>query len=187
MKELCKRDEALIRDDIVKATTPAVTLIPDYDTMQWHHGREGFMTNRLFGHTPVIKGAVCGLEGSRVWAIWTRSFYGPLDDPNSGNALHILRLVVEDEDPNLLAQNVESFSSILALARAEAANWSCLHVELWNPTEYQSALIGRVGVDFEEVDRDQDSIPSLMWYGDEPGKGRAAEVEWLHNEKFGWC
>jgi hypothetical protein len=45
-------------------------------------------------------------------------------------------------------------------------------------------LVNTTKLGYKNVDREHDSIPSLMWYG--PG-GDKAEVEWLHNEKFGWC
>jgi len=40
------------------------------------------------------------------------------------------------------------------------------------------------------VHRDEESIASLMWYAASPSPdaGRVADqVEWVCNEKYGWC
>jgi hypothetical protein len=39
------------------------------------------------------------------------------------------------------------------------------------------------------VDREFESIASLRWYGEIPQKGgRVADyVDWIVNEKYGWC
>jgi len=54
---------------------------------------------------------------------------------------------------------------------------------MWNPTPKLRGLIDKCGVEYEFVNRDKDSIASLMWYGDEP----TAEVDWVANEKYAWC
>ncbi|KAG7111537.1 hypothetical protein HYQ44_009732 [Verticillium longisporum] len=70
--------------------------------------------------------------------------------------------------------------AILGLAREEAAAWKVNNVELWNPTAKLRAAIDRAGLPHEFVDRQDTSIACLMWYGD-------GEVDWVANEKFGWC
>jgi len=134
LKSLCESDWNDIKAEFTggRTTKTQVALIPDLETMHWHHLREDFMTKKLFGRSPDIKGAVCGKEKSRVWAIWTRSFYGPLDDSEAGNTLHILRLVVEDESEKT---NTKFLKAILDLAQSEAAEWKCKSVELWNPSK----------------------------------------------------
>lgn len=159
-----------------------VALLPDHDVMVWHHAREQFMTSKIFGKTPQTKGAVAGSPGSRVWAIWTRSFYGPLVH-DSGNALHILRLVVEDNTSS--DQNAEHLKSILQLAQAEALEWKVSDVQFWNPTETVKELMHKTGLEWKEEDRESESITSLMWYGE--GSGKSDEIAWVANEKYGWC
>ncbi|KAG9246207.1 hypothetical protein BJ878DRAFT_302556 [Calycina marina] len=183
---LCEFDEENIRKSLqnVKNERPHVYLVPDYEVMQWHHLREDFMTGKLFGKSPTTKGAIVGEEGSRVWAIWTRAYYGPLDGAESGNTLYILRLIVEDEQVN--EANTQALKSILELAQAEAAEWRCQHVALWNPTENVKGLVGNTKLDHESVDRQSDSIASLMWYGSKDHE-KVDDVEWLGNEKYGWC
>ena len=77
------------------------------------------MSGKLFGHTPTIKGAIVGNDGSRVWVIWTRAYYGPLGDVSSGNTFYILRLVVENE--SLVEDNAKALGAILEMAQNEAA------------------------------------------------------------------
>jgi hypothetical protein len=181
---LCTVDEAKIRSQLsnIKDNKTTVAQIPDHDSMQWHHLREDFVTRKVFGKTPITKGALAGSPGSRVWAIWTRSFYGPLD-PESGNTLHILRLVIEDETAS--DENAEKLKAILQQAQAEALEWKLSQVEFWNPTGVVKGLVEKTGLEFKEVDRQEESIASLMWYGE--GSGKEDAITWVVNEKFGWC
>lgn len=196
---LCEKDESLIREALihVRDGKTHVCLLPDHETIQWHHVRENFMCGKIFGKQPTIRGAILGEPGHRVWAVWTRSFYGPLVAA-SGNTLHILRLVIEDErsqgditvkageplhNEDWLNDHARRLKEILQIAQAEAAEWKLLHVELWNPTPLVQALIRRTDLKHSNVERETESIPSLMWYGE----GKVDELEWVGNEKFGWC
>jgi hypothetical protein len=183
IEALCSLDEKYIRKELAQAKDGKthVALVPDYKTMQWHHLREDFMTSRIFSKSPTTKGAVAGSSGNRLWAIWTRSFYGPVDKIESGNTLHFLRLVVEDE--NDVEGNVEKLRDIVKIAQKEAAEWKCVGVEMWNPTHAVRELVGKLGLEHSEVEREEESIASLMWYGE----GNGDDVVWVGNEKFGWC
>jgi hypothetical protein len=55
-------------------------------------------------------------------------------------------------------------------------------VQMWNPTGLLRRVVEGCGVQSRFVERERESIASLMWYGD--GEKR---VEWVANEKFGWC
>jgi hypothetical protein len=184
LEELCALDGQYIRRDLENAKDGKIhiALIPDHDTMQWHHMREDFVSGKIFGNSPTIKGAIAGEPGSRVWAIWTRAFYGPLK-PESGNTLHILRLVIEGEKDT--EANAAKLRGILEIAKAEAKEWQLGHVELWNPTDVVKEMVKRTGLEHSEVEREEESIASLMWYGE--GSGKADEIEWVGNEKYGWC
>ena len=183
IEALCDLDVQYIRKELAQAKDGQihVALVPDYTQMRWHALREDYMTSRIFGKSPTTRGAIAGTPGNRVWAIWTRSFYGPVDKVESGNTLHFLRLVIEDE--NDAAGNVEKMRAIVQIAQKEAAEWKCVSVEIWNPTSVVKDVVSRLGVDHSEVERDEESIPSLMWYGE----GNGDDVVWIGNEKFGWC
>ncbi|EGY14110.1 lysine acetyltransferase [Verticillium dahliae VdLs.17] len=179
---LCSLDEQLLRAQLARPTSDSrtrVALIPDLDATLWHLMREDFMTTHIFGKTPTIRGAVFGAPGNRVWAVWTRGYYGGLKKPE-GNTFHILRVSIEDEDAADEAYLAEAMSAIIGLAREEAAAWKVNNVELWNPTAKLRAAIDRAGLPHEFVDRQDTSIACLMWYGH-------GEVDWVANEKFGWC
>ncbi|AEO66432.1 9da2f94b-c5db-4c39-a2c8-fc685eaa9e0d [Thermothielavioides terrestris] len=183
LAELCAVDERLLRADLVRrpANQTHVAILPELDAMLWHLMREDYMTKAIFGRTPTIRGAVAGEPGKRIWAVWTRGYYGGLNKME-GNTLHILRVVVEDpEQPD--EELVDGFRSIVQMAQAEAAEWKTQDVQVWNPTAKLRGLIEKCGVEYEFVDRDKESIASLMWYGEEP----TAEVDWVANEKFAWC
>ena len=184
---LCALDEQYIRQELsnIKDDRVRVALIPDYDTMVWHHMRENFMTKKLFGRSPTVKGAIAGESGSRVWAVWTRMYTGLLDKSDSENILHILRLVIENDSAQETAANAEKLKSILEVAQREAKEWRSGHVELWNPTPYVRSLVQSLAVEHSEVEREKDSIASLRWYGH--GSGGVENIEWVGNEKHGWC
>ncbi|KAK4240538.1 hypothetical protein C8A03DRAFT_13147 [Achaetomium macrosporum] len=183
LAELCAVDERLLRTDLAgrPAGKPHVAILPELDAMLWHLFREDFMTKAIFGRTPTIRGAVAGDPGKRVWAVWMRGYYGGLNKME-GNTLHILRVVVEDkEQPD--EQLLDGFRSIVQIAQAEAAEWKTQDVQVWNPTPKIRELVEKCGIEYEFVDRDQESIASLMWYGEEP----TTELDWVANEKYAWC
>jgi GNAT superfamily N-acetyltransferase len=184
IEELCVLDEQYIRRSLQSAKDGKihVALIPNYDVMQWHHTREDFVSGKIFGRSPTIKGAIAGEPGSHVWAIWTRAFYGPLKS-DSGNTLHILRLVIEDETD--IEANAAKLKGILEIAQAEAKEWQLGHVELWNPTEVLKQMVIGTGLEHSEIEREEESITSLMWYGE--GSGTSDDIHWFGNEKYGWC
>jgi GNAT superfamily N-acetyltransferase len=202
IQALCEQDETLIRQALKSSQDGKsyVFLIPDHAQMQWHHAREDFLTRKILGRQPKVRGAIIGKPGHRIWAVWTRSFYGPIESPASGNTLHILRLVIEDaisentssnqnggptHDTRVFVEQTQKLKAVIEIAQAQVAEWNLLHIELWNPTPLVQALVEKTNLQHSRVERQTDSIPCLMWYGE--GNGKADEVEWVGNEKFGWC
>jgi GNAT superfamily N-acetyltransferase len=202
LQKLCEQDEAFIRQTLTRARDGKthVCIIPDHEHIQWHHVREDFLCQKIFGKQPKTRGAIVGDEGHRVWAVWTRSFYGPIGKASSGNTLHILRLVIEDEasesdfsrrtggalsNGSLLDGQARKLKSVLQVAQAQAEEWKLMHVELWNPTLLVQSLVQRTDLQHSRVEREKESIPCLMWYGE--GGGKLDDLEWVGNEKYGWC
>ncbi|KAK4442164.1 lysine acetyltransferase [Podospora aff. communis PSN243] len=185
MAELCSVDERLLRERIARRAKEegrtAVALLPDLDQLLWHLMREDYMTKHIFGRTPTVRGAVYGEKGGRVWAVWTRAYYGGLEKPE-GNTLHLLRVVVEDEEGMDEERVREGFREVLRIAQSEAEEWRLQEVQMWNPTGLLRRAVEGCGVEARFVERERESIASLMWYGNGE-KG----VEWFANEKFGWC
>ena len=95
----------------------------------------------------------------------------------------MLRLVVEDE--RVTDENAQKLKAVLRIAQKEAGEWSLNSLAIWNVSEVVTELLGKTGLEFEEVDRQKDSISSLMWYGE--GNGGPEDVQWVANEKFAWC
>ncbi|KAL8415250.1 hypothetical protein RB594_006190 [Gaeumannomyces avenae] len=196
LAELCAADERLLRARLAETAgqtgKAAVALTPTHDALTWHLDREDFMCSRVFpdGRTPAVRGAVytCPTSGLRLWTVWARNYYGGLQKAE-GNTLYLLRVVVEegeeeDADGTPAGSLARGFAGVLALARREAALWRVRDVQLWNPAGAVRRLVEACGVPCEWVAREEDSIASLMWYG-EGGAGRA--VEWVANDKFAWC
>jgi hypothetical protein len=73
--------------------------------------------------------------------------------------------------------------SILEIAQYEAKIWYLQGVELWNPTVYVQGLIEATKLEYKIVVREEESIASLMWYGPE----KASDIDWVGNDKYGWC
>lgn len=177
---LCEKDEALLRASMSrpspdKNSNPRFAIIPNHEHILWHHAKEEFCSQRLFGKTPVIKGAIAGPSGNRVWAIWTHRFYRHPDVDPSANTLYILRFAVEGSEAA-----AEHVRAVLDAARAEAAEWGMGNVKLWAPESELENLIKQSGVPFERKTRVRDSIPCLRWYS-------AGSVDWVLSEKYAWC
>ncbi|KAF2475796.1 uncharacterized protein BDR25DRAFT_391249 [Lindgomyces ingoldianus] len=201
LAELCKRDEIMVRKAMATPTNDVkmrVTIVPDLDHMLWHIRKEDFASRYLFGKVPPAKGAIAGSPGNQVWAIWTHRYYGPLDAEPRNNVLYILRLVVEaDETATRLPLDAEKkfkgarydeqvayLKAVLQAAQAEAAEWKLDHVKLWDPTPLVQDMIMQSGIDHVVVEREEDSIASGMWYG-ENGQGSVAPL-WVNNEHYAW-
>ncbi|KAI1209832.1 uncharacterized protein F4807DRAFT_460123 [Annulohypoxylon truncatum] len=199
--QLCEVDEKLLREQMLRkakeTNRTCVAFAPDHDTMRWHLYRDDFIASILFKSSPgptnvssSIKGALAGTqEGRRVWAVWSRNYYGGSGKPTDNvekNTLYILRLVIESEaseGENPSEDVVESFTAVMRIALREAATWNLGKVDLWNPSPLVKALIERSALQHRPVERDAESIPSMMWYGAED----IHNIEWVANEKYCWC
>lgn len=201
LAKLCNIDEALLKVELERyspnSSKVRVALVPDYQTYRWHHSREEFVANKLLGKSPSVKGAIVdGEEGNRVFCIWTRIF----GDTEAENILYILRLVIENQRP-LSEYECESGSNpvslklsskpmilaamaVLSAAQQEAAAWAMQKVVLWNPTPLAVLAAQELEPTAEISNREIESIPSLRWYG---SKEESESVEWVANERFGWC
>lgn len=184
-----------------KGSNTAVALIPDIETIQWHHAREDFVGKELHGKTPKVKGAIVGTEeGKRVWSYWTRMWYNQNPQEAKGNTLHILRIVIEDQghsswegsgtshaDGNPTDHShVAAITALLLMAQREAEEWRMEEVEAWNVSSATLAAARKLDSSAKVVERDMESIASLKWYP--PHDGPVAEsVDWIGNEKYGWC
>lgn len=188
-------DEVLIRKCLEtrpKDSKTVVALIPDVETVQWHHAREEFVAKEVHGKVPKIKGAIVGDKvGKRIWCYWTRVWYNEDALIAKGNTLHILRLVVEDDvlgskNPEGNSDHAKAIAVLLAMARREAEKWKSEHVEIWSPSA--SALAGARILDDSArvIDRDTESVASLLWYPEHEGLA-ADRIEWVSNEKYAWC
>ncbi|KAI1478358.1 hypothetical protein F4774DRAFT_165363 [Daldinia eschscholtzii] len=206
LEPLCQRDEQLLKDKLTRTAREtrrtSVAFAPDHDTLRWHLYRDDFISSILFKTTspqetnsnssvaPFIRGAIAGPEGRRVWAVWSRNYGGngaPADNIDK-NKLYILRLVIEpeasEETNESPAEDIrEAFTAVMQVALKEASRWHLGQVNLWNPSPTVKKLIDRSGLRHRWVERDEDSIPSMMWYGDE----NVRNVEWVANEKYCWC
>ncbi|KAF2833312.1 hypothetical protein CC86DRAFT_365243 [Ophiobolus disseminans] len=196
LAELCEIDVASVRRDLEsrpKDSKQAVALLPGLETVQWHHAREDFVGTELHGKTPKIKGAIVGSQkGKRVWCFWTRMWYNNNPAEAKGNTLHILRLVSEDGSLEDSASSLENRShdaaiaALMAMAQREAEEWKMEHVEIWNPTTATINAARRLDPSAQVVDRDEESIASLQWYPEHDGP-MAEKIDWIANEKYGWC
>ncbi|KAI1767273.1 hypothetical protein GGR53DRAFT_518521 [Hypoxylon sp. FL1150] len=204
---LCERDEELLRAQLARTAIATghtcVAFVPDRDTMMWHYLRDEFITTKIFESHPsstpreaAVRGAIAGAtHGRRVWALWSRSYGGAAgEDPArtvDKNTLYILRLVVELEGTKAdLADNdeededvVAAFAAVMRTALEEARAWHLGKIDMWNPSPMAKQLVERSGLRHRSVDREKDSIPSMMWYGLEDIK----DIEWVANEKYCWC
>ena len=191
LPELCEIDESLVRTAAmakpVRDQRTRFAILPDCDHMRWHHSKEEFVCDKLFGKAPEVKGAVVGQPGCRVWVIWTHRYYEHPDNA-SGNTLYILRLVFEDQTGDTDRQDidgrVESLKVLVQAAQAEAAEWNLHQVVLWDPSPVVAECIAKTGIPHQVETRTEESLGCLQWYGNEESKD---DVHWLYNEKYAWC
>ena len=165
-----------------------VALIPDIETIQWHHAGEEYSANNLFGRDPNVKGAIADIQGKIAWCTWTRAF----DTDKTENVLHVLRFVIENSHdlkqatiPNgddIKGQVSLAVKAVLHAAQVEAAEWAMHHVEIWNPTSPILLAAKELSPALEISHREEEGIPSLMWYGPPAERDN---VEWIDNEKYG--
>ena len=200
LEVLCNMDEQSLRAGMVKnlpGKQTRVALIPDLKTMQWHHAREEFAGREMLGREPDIKGAHanCG-DSSQVWCIWTRTF----GSTEAGNTLNILRFFIEDEgyavrNESEAANVLEDLKStgqaklngavaVLQTAQIEAGRWGMKDVQIWNPSPLIVLAARQIESSTKLIHRDEESIASLRWHGDREDQ---TKVEWVGNEKYGWC
>jgi hypothetical protein len=142
------------------------------------------VANELLGKAPYVKGATATVNGQRVHAVWTRVFGNATPGQTEGNTMHILRIVVEDEDLDIESQDfspdhIAAIAAVLRVAQKEAHEWHMNEIELWNP--HPRTLMAAQSIDSSAnlIHRDTDSIASLKWYG-----GGEEPVTWLENEKY---
>ena len=203
LANLCRIDEAMLRQTLEQPRQESnkirVALVPDVETMSWHHAREDFVAKEILGRTPRIKGLYvqCN-DGRRVWCIWSRFFGNASTD---GNTLYVLRMVVEGEESLTSSfcgctmkntgsntanqEQMEAAVSILRSAQIEAAKWEMNNVQVWNPSPTIVQAAKAIDQSSYVVHRDVDSVASLKWHTG--GSSKATIVEWLFNEKYGWC
>jgi hypothetical protein len=200
LAELCEGDVAAVKQSLEsrpKGSNIAVALLPDVETIQWHHAREEFVGTELHGKTPKVKGAIFDTEkGKRIWCYWTRMWSNNNPAEAKGNTLHILRLVFEEDGWESTSSRVKDESAghghdaaivaLMLLAQREAEEWKMEHVEIWNPSPVTVAAAQRLDAGAKVVNRDVESIASLQWYPEHDGPV-AGKIDWIGNEKYGWC
>ena len=200
LEELCNLDEQSLRAGIARdipRKKTRVALIPDIKTIQWHHAREEFAGREMLGREPDIKGAHTRCEdNSQVWCIWTRTF----GSTEAGNTLNILRFFIEGEEhtprdeSDAIGDPADSESidhaklhaavAVLRASQVEAARWDMKDVQVWNPSRLIVLAARHIEPTTELIHRDNDSIASLRWHGEPDNR---TNVEWISNEKYGWC
>ena len=190
VSQLCKDDEAIARKSLVNSSSrkTRMMIVPDADHMQWHISKEEFACQKLFGKVPRAKGALAGdyKHSSRIWAVWVHRYYGHPSSCPENNTLYILRFVIENQDPSQsqIKMQAECVREVLQTAQAEAAEWGLQSVKLWNPTALALDLLERSGLEYRQVEREDDSIASLKWF--ENDSSADAELEWVACEKYAW-
>ena len=151
----------------------------------------------MLGQEPDIKGAHALCEdGSQVWCIWTHTF----GSTEARNTLNILRFYIEGEEDtarydseavgdltdlkSINHAKLQAAAAVLHEAQVEAARWNMKDVQMWNPNPLIILAARHIEPSTELIHRDGESIASLRWHGEPEDR---TNVEWISNEKYGWC
>jgi hypothetical protein len=180
---LCVKDITAVKEKLSRPPIDSKTkiaFVPNYQTLEWHWAREEFVAPVLRKHIdmkPELKGAIT-VDGKR-WIIWNRDF-GKISQ------LYIIRYVNLSRSLDETKEE-EQLANLFLAAGLEARKWGLQKVTMWNPDEICIRAARRAaGSTVKVVDRENDSIASLMMHPNKLGSG-PDKVEWLANEKFGWC
>ncbi|KAI4662670.1 uncharacterized protein J4E79_003979 [Alternaria viburni] len=188
--DLCKRDEDLVRSRMAIPTREVktrFTIIPGLDHMLWHISKEVFATKHLFDRIPNAKGAIAGPSGSQVWALWTHRYYSHPDAMMEVDetATRLSSDAAKLPEPAMYEQQAVYLRAVLQAAQAEATEWKLDVVKLWDPTPLVRDMLARSGLKLEVVERENDSIASLLWYNADGGVSDEIPL-WLNNEHYAW-
>jgi hypothetical protein len=114
--------------------------------------------------------------------------YGNADiNDVKGNTMHILRIIVEDkpldiDNTDMSPDHIAGIAAVLRAAQKEASDWHIENIEIWNPHPRTLTAAQQVDHTSHLINRDSESIASLMWYGE-----KEETINWLEVEKYGWC
>ncbi len=144
---LCERDEEMIRRRLGRERDgrSRVVVFPTSDQMRWHHAKEDFMCERILDKEAPFKGVLVGgwESADRMWAVWTRRFYGDPKSARRENTLYILRLAFETEEPDE-EQKVKmrkDLKLVIRNAQNEAAYWGLGTMKIWDPSPLVMELV----------------------------------------------
>ena len=204
LERLCRDDEQILRSTIEGRSTAdtLVALVPDAHTLQWHHAREEFLATELQVKIPDVKGAMATFRNEkssstqRVWCFWARKF----GTEEAENVLYILRIVVPEDMSAVSASklgqvNIKdaetnpqtlAITAVLRAAQIEAARSGMREVHVWNPTESVITSAKLLDPAVRVIEREEESLTSMRMHGPQDARPYG-KVEWLANERFGWC
>ncbi|PHH70944.1 hypothetical protein CDD80_5629 [Ophiocordyceps camponoti-rufipedis] len=183
LPSLTATDELRLKHHLARLPpSPSIraALIPDLATLQWHFARQDFLAGYQF-HVPprAIRGALLA-GASPVWAVWKPHLS---EEENGINTLEFLRLSYEDDIADQALST--ALQAIVEQASHEAQTWRCKRLLLWNPdARVRNILSSMTHLQPTLMERTTESIASLLWLAE---GGTDAAVEWIANEKFGWC
>ena len=198
----CERDEAMVRSRLAVPTEEVKTrfaVIADLDYMGRHIAKEAFASEYLFRKVPTAKGPMAGQPSNQVWALWTHRYYERHDVQTRSNVLYILRLVLEVDDTatrlpsdaekrsakEIYEQQAQYLKAVLQAAQTEASEWCLDVVKLWDPSPLVLDLLSRSGIEYDVVEREENSIASLFWYDTDGSAGKDV-LPWVNNEHYAW-
>ncbi|KAK2742916.1 hypothetical protein FQN57_005046 [Myotisia sp. PD_48] len=155
---------------------------PDFAHMSWHWARDEYYSQCVAPEKGEVKVKGASVPSRRVFMTWNKK-YG---DTPAGNTLYILKtLYDEPSSPEEKQAVIEALAAIIRRAQVDAYEWNMTKVDMWNPTPLIGEAVKLLDPAIQIVHREHEGIPALKWDGASEGLGD--EVEWVWNERFGWC
>lgn len=153
--------ELELEEKLAKYGSDAFCLIPSIDILEWFHMRELFYCDFFFQKTVETNIAV----HSDDYLAWFHDF-------KEGKLIILFTRIT----------NIESGRILFNAAIKEGTEWGLKILEIWDVDPITLKVFNTFG-EFKVVDR-IDSLSSLCFWGFD---GNEREVDWIKNEKYGWC
>ncbi|CAG8635713.1 1722_t:CDS:2 [Dentiscutata heterogama] len=160
LESVIQQDCEYIKKEFSKLNKKSLVVLPINPTYNWFFERSKYLS-KSNECSNILGVKILKEQDIRGFIIWCPDF--------QYNKLEILRFRSDSQQTTQL---------LIEKAKQEASRFKFKQVILWNPDLRLFDLSRKVEVEVVEMTK---KLPSLAWYMDD------GDVDWVLNEKYGWC